>query len=485
MKFTRLIFFIYLCSILAIAGCGGGGSSVDSSESAEIGGKIIDGYVSGATVFLDLDFDGVKGSTEPSTTSKEGGDYRLIVTGNSKKCIGFAPVVVDVPVGAIDEENGVVQKPYKMALPPDFEIITETDIMDVSPLTTILWSTIEANIDNNFSELTCENLLESQSRLQTVKQILEASISDTVTAHNISEDQIFGDYVTEEDSAAHQKAQEIVRVLERSFEETLELREEYPDANTARITYRLLPISITGDPRTEAWFRNKVLSTASGGISSLERMNDDLSYVEDVSIYNESQYYWFDDFFISESTKIGRRLSDYSCEKVEKISNYTPYSLYNVINDTVSSPEECQISEFEGFADTRHVFVESFSDEDADYRSQFVFYRDGADDFPGISYWFDFKENHEYFSGEDLENYVLNLPYQFDANDAHMGESDLWIKTKNYTEGNNQINLVKYSNGTLVRTTTYVDGTWLKECSSDAVNWGECQSDCCPSVSIR
>jgi hypothetical protein len=84
---TRLISYLLLTLFLASCGGGSGGTggtggsagsdgSGDASgtgqsveSSTEISGKVIDGYISGATVFLDLNFNGVKDVNEPSTVS--------------------------------------------------------------------------------------------------------------------------------------------------------------------------------------------------------------------------------------------------------------------------------------------------------------------------------------------------------------------------------------------------------------------------------
>ncbi|WP_372971933.1 hypothetical protein, partial [Marinobacter sp.] len=49
-------------SAMILAGCGGGsdGSENSPEDVARASGKVIDGYISGATVFLDLNFNGAR-----------------------------------------------------------------------------------------------------------------------------------------------------------------------------------------------------------------------------------------------------------------------------------------------------------------------------------------------------------------------------------------------------------------------------------------
>ncbi len=98
---TRLIPSFLL--ILSIASCGGGGSanSNGSSESStDVSGKAIDGYISGARVFLDLNFNGLRDVNEPSTVSVAEGDFNFGLTDSEPDCASYVPIVVDVPSGA-------------------------------------------------------------------------------------------------------------------------------------------------------------------------------------------------------------------------------------------------------------------------------------------------------------------------------------------------------------------------------------------------
>src|SRR5689334_77601 len=77
---------------LAVAGCGleglgdlpglpgdEGGESGESAESADISGVIVDGYVEGAHVFLDLNGNQQRDEDEPSASSDAKGSFVLRV----------------------------------------------------------------------------------------------------------------------------------------------------------------------------------------------------------------------------------------------------------------------------------------------------------------------------------------------------------------------------------------------------------------------
>lgn len=78
-------------SAVIFAGCGGGGgesssggssssSSSSSSSTPTYSGTVADGYISGATVCLDLDNDGTCGVNEPTGTTNSSGSYSISTT---------------------------------------------------------------------------------------------------------------------------------------------------------------------------------------------------------------------------------------------------------------------------------------------------------------------------------------------------------------------------------------------------------------------
>lgn len=105
---------IALAVILTACGGGGGGAAGGNSI---LKGKVVDGYISGATVCLDLNKNGVCDAGEPSGKSGVGGSYTLEYP--SSAVLAGVPVIVDVPVGAVDESDGVIAKPLFLSTPAD------------------------------------------------------------------------------------------------------------------------------------------------------------------------------------------------------------------------------------------------------------------------------------------------------------------------------------------------------------------------------
>jgi len=82
----KKIFFSSL-SLLLLSGCGGGGGSstdvlTSSSPQKTFEGKVIDGYIKNATVFIDLNNNSILDTGEIQTTSDELGNYKISIAEN-------------------------------------------------------------------------------------------------------------------------------------------------------------------------------------------------------------------------------------------------------------------------------------------------------------------------------------------------------------------------------------------------------------------
>jgi hypothetical protein len=102
-----------------IAGCGGGGStSATPAASASVSGAVADGYLAGATVFLDKNGNYQLDAGEPSTTTDANGAYTLTV---DPADVGKYPIVAMAVKGVtIDKDtNQPVQSSYILSMPQD------------------------------------------------------------------------------------------------------------------------------------------------------------------------------------------------------------------------------------------------------------------------------------------------------------------------------------------------------------------------------
>ncbi|MDA9256564.1 hypothetical protein N9P41_01400 [Pseudomonadales bacterium] len=139
---------VLFAAAMLVAACGGGSSSSgaadaqaaaaaeaaaaeaaeDASEPVTYAGKVIDGYISGATVCLDINNNFLCDPDEPSALSGAGGSYEFSFDGTVP---AGTQILADIPIGAVDEDLGPIEKPYNLMAPSDNPAV-------VTPLTTLV-----------------------------------------------------------------------------------------------------------------------------------------------------------------------------------------------------------------------------------------------------------------------------------------------------------------------------------------------------------
>ena len=119
-----------------------------------IQGKTIDGYISGANVFVDVNFNQRKDAGEYSAITDSNGVFDLLVDQNDLACVNARPIVAEVPVGAIDSTLGEVTEAYQMILPSKND--AGSNAIVISPFTSLLTEAIlkgkdEANLSEDLT----------------------------------------------------------------------------------------------------------------------------------------------------------------------------------------------------------------------------------------------------------------------------------------------------------------------------------------------
>lgn len=109
-----------------LVGCGGGGVN-----GVAVTGKVIDGYLNGAQVCLDVNDNKSCDANEPTTISGAGGAFKLNPPSNLD--LATVRLIANVPATAIDEDTGTaVGTAYQMTAPANLAYVT--------PLTTLALS---------------------------------------------------------------------------------------------------------------------------------------------------------------------------------------------------------------------------------------------------------------------------------------------------------------------------------------------------------
>jgi len=136
MAFHSNNFLYVFLMTLFVAACGGGGSNKEpDTQSGDVFflGNVIDGYVAGATVCLDLNANGRCDVGEPQTISEANGAFKLNVKNASTKDLYILAEIPDSAKDSDDEGKTLAQagkSGYTMATPSAFAGI-------VSPFTTL------------------------------------------------------------------------------------------------------------------------------------------------------------------------------------------------------------------------------------------------------------------------------------------------------------------------------------------------------------
>lgn len=115
-----------------ISACGGGGSSAGPTT---LSGAVIDGYIRGATVCLDLNSNNLCDTGEPSTISGDNGAYSLTVPAGAD--LSGLHILANIPTTATDN-GATITAPYKMLAPASMPTV-------VSPLTTAVSIEMKTN----------------------------------------------------------------------------------------------------------------------------------------------------------------------------------------------------------------------------------------------------------------------------------------------------------------------------------------------------
>ena len=271
-------------------------SALFYTQGKVINGEVIDGYISGANVFIDQNFNFIKDSGEVSANTFYDGSFKLrVLDDDLYSCLINRPIVANVPVGAVDSTLGTVTKAYQMILPSISD--TGVNAIVISPFTSILSETIlsaKENSDNFVEDLTLEegcgekgNQLAAKisSELQSLETSIEAGFGIDIT-------NLYTDFIELESSGliSEQSAQNIATVfpyikqvndqisdyLTKKYNKTIRanvaLGQESLDIIFSDKSFDKLPLSFTSiyetNPNSEGWYQREEITATRGYISN-------------------------------------------------------------------------------------------------------------------------------------------------------------------------------------------------------------------------
>ncbi|MNQ09690.1 hypothetical protein D3C85_225110 [compost metagenome] len=469
---------------LALVACGGGGGG-DSGDNPvtppvqkmAISGKAIDGYVQGATAYLDLNFNRKLDEGEPNAVTSNNGDYRLEVTEAQQECAQYVPLVVDVPVGAVDLDSGPVEQAYQLVLPPQFKPVTQEDFYHVTPLTSVMWSTVEKELANG-GPLTCQNVMADQKKREQLIESLDQAVNRMIYHYNIPEEKLYEDYIAAGDTETAALAQEIVRGLQKSFSASEELKRQHPDASYAYVDYHIGDYRDNDNAYPAAWYREQAIYWADKSRTELVKVSDDFSQDVRTIIYGEQTKVIGKGYTYGNSYEFESRNGDdtpYTCDIKESIATTADgkeYELVNLANGEAQVFADCIPEGLAGTITHRYAIV-GYKEAEAEHLSQFSYTRN-AGSFPFLSDWVGMADDHASRNMSELIASFEQLPYRYDDKTAEP-DAAWWVKNQTTTESNGVTTTISYDEqGRYRKFTVFANGTHTEECGTDGVAWGTC-----------
>ena len=218
--------------------------------------KVIDGYISGANIFIDLNWNLTQDTNEPSAyEDTENNEYYFEIDDFSSivdftvECARDRPRVAEIPVGAVDSERGTVEDQYEMYFFPYYNSTGEQGEYraNVTPLTSLFMSYISDNLGNpsiedtngcqteanNIGEVVIDKVLEVMNQLSSQFEI------DVVT--------FYDDFIESGDEQLQAYGEQIVDFLKVTNKVSYLLEQEYQIDMRTQLDTKLVETILSGE----------------------------------------------------------------------------------------------------------------------------------------------------------------------------------------------------------------------------------------------
>ena len=314
--------------------------------------RVIDGYISGANIYIDMNWNFVQDTNEPSAYEDtanqeyyfEVDDFSAI-NDWSIACSQARPRVAEIPVGAIDADRGAVESAYEMFYFPYFNQGNSGEQdeyrANVTPLTSLFLSYVTNTIGNQVIEDVdgCNQIsndigLKVIDRVATVLQNLEYRF-------DIDPLLFYSDFIESDNQELQDYGQLIVNFLQLIYKTTNILENEYDIQMSTQLDNDLIDIILSQEDFTSTTF--SVISETDGEI-----LDDG---------YRKSYFYSFYDIKANQSGQLlnaNGGVIDLNLQNLKSNSNFT-------IREFLFSVDPV-------FGDTKVALEYSESDPDNPYR---------------------------------------------------------------------------------------------------------------------
>lgn len=304
----------------SLTACGGGSSDSNntSGNQADLTGVAIDGYVEGATAFVDYNLNGQLDDNEPSALTDQNGQFEF--SGVDGVCADYAPIIINVPVGAYDSDYGVVSEAYQLTFPPKFSSNYSNDILNTTPFTTVIWNAIKTELSELGAE-GCQALAANSSLQGKIKQRVAEQEYRLANRYNIAVSDLYGDFIKQGNTVQHQLAQSLTIGLAKAYEETRAFEALYPDAHVAYVEYWLGNPASDDISVADTWYRKEYVGHPEYAQETVYQVSNDLDTIVTMTHYLKTnttlgQYNDSETFVVmDEDTSNSYPSSAYHCTK--------------------------------------------------------------------------------------------------------------------------------------------------------------------------
>ena len=272
--------------------CTGAGGSATASVSVTVNAKpsstsfsgyAIDGYVSGANIFIDQNFNFKQDDGELTAVTAADGSFTIETNDETvANCLKKRPIVADVPVGAYDSTAGGVTEAYQMILPSLEDAGTNTIV--ISPFTSLFAEAIITARQNIDEGLTVAEGCESEG--DTVANKISERINELKTSiensFGITYAELLSDFIADPGTEVNEStARNIAKLLpplkvidnqvsdyltqtfNKEIRANVSLSEESLTIIFSGEQFEELPLnfysSYSTEPNSDGWYRNESL----------------------------------------------------------------------------------------------------------------------------------------------------------------------------------------------------------------------------------
>ena len=314
--------------------------------------RVIDGYISGANIYIDMNWNFVQDINEPSAyEDTENQEYWFEeddfsgINDWSISCSQARPRVAEIPVGAIDADRGTVESAYEMFYFPYFNQGASGDQgeyrANVTPLTSLFLSYVTNTIGNEVIEDV--NGCNETSNAIGLKVIDRVAIvlQNLQNKFNIDPLLFYSDFIASENQELQDYGQLIVNFLQLIYKATNILENEYDIKMSTQLDNELIDIILSQEDFTSTTF--SIISETEGEI-----LDDG---------YRKSYFYSFYDIEANQSGQL-----------LDENGNAIELSLQNLKLNSNFTIREFLFSIDPVFGDIKVAFEYSESDPGNPYR---------------------------------------------------------------------------------------------------------------------